>query len=178
MMPISRPVQPGASLMRPGGTSRSCQHSSSPHTIRPRTSDPSELFDFFPRILIARGMRLCANVSRLECLLFMLRCTCKWSPCALKKSNFVDILPIFKQIHCLYCHLMVMKKYCLHLILFFHRKAFSSGGVYCSEIFYLIFQLLQSEWSFILFISLIIINISSVVDVFNIIANYQVTLTP
>lgn len=123
MMPISRPVQPRASLMRTGGTPRSCQHSSSPHTIRPRTSDPSELFDFFPRILIARGMRLCANVSRLECLLFMLRYTCKWSPCALKKSNFVDISPIFKQIHCLYCHLMVIKK-----ILFTFNPFFSSVG--------------------------------------------------
>lgn len=79
---------------------------------------------FFPRILIARGMRLCANVSRLECLLLMLRYTCKWSPCALKKSNFVDISPIFKQIHCIYCHLMVIKKYCLHLILFFSSEGF------------------------------------------------------
>lgn len=145
MMPISRPVQPGASLMRPGGTLRSCQHSSSPHTIRPRTSDPSELFDFFPRILIARGMRLCANVSRLECLLFMLRCTCKWSPCALKKSNFVDISPIFKQIHCLYCHLMVIKKYCLHLILFFSSEGFLLWG--CILLWNILFDIsIASVW--------------------------------
>lgn len=145
MMPISLPVQPGASLMRPGGTSRSCQHSSSPHTIRPRTSDPSELFDFFPRILIARGMQLCANVSRLECLLFMLRYTCKWSPCALKKSNFVDISPIFKQIHCLYCHLMVIKKYCLHLILFFSSEGFLLWG--CILLWNILFDIsIASVW--------------------------------
>ena len=145
MMPISRPVQPGASLMRPGGTLRSCQHSSSPHTIRPRTSDPSELFDFFPRILIARGMRLCANVSRLECLLFMLRYTCKWSPCALKKSNFVDISPIFKQIHCLYCYLMVIEKYCLHLILFFSSEGFLLWG--CILLWNILFDIsIASVW--------------------------------
>lgn len=145
MMPISRPVQPGASLMHPGGTLRSCRHSSSPRTIRPRTSDPSELFDFFPRILIARGMRLCANVSRLECLLFMLRYTCKWSPCALKKSNFVDISPIFKQIHCLYCHLMVIKKYCLHLILFFSSEGFLLWG--CILLWNILFDIsIASVW--------------------------------